>query len=165
MITRDQKVEQSVQEYLRTQLYDVLDYSEADVELLDDFEYGRFDSALDKSYVTLGFNFDDGGRAAECGSSLIHRVITIELFIFGLDMDWGKNLTGIVKHCLHRDQVIPLLDIGVSDNPPIIDYLELPPIGAVRGERVPVRDPRPWEENLYRVVVKVEDEYYTALEV
>lgn len=161
-VERNVQIQKSVFQYLCTQLYDVRGFSRDDLQVEESFDYERFTEALDKTYLSLGFNFDDGGVLAEMGSSLIRRVITIEAFVFGLTNEWADTIVGAVQRQLWADQAIPLLDIGSSDTPAIIDYLFIPDRGSVRGERVPVRDPRPWEKYLQRIVVKVEDEAYAA---
>jgi hypothetical protein len=64
-----------------------------------------------------------------------------------------------VKAIVESDQVIPLRDYGASENPDIIDYLI---VDKTASERVLVDKPEPWEENVWTVIIRVEDEYYAS---
>lgn len=158
MIAREQMVTQSVQDYVRDGLTS-RSYAADDVEILDSFPYRQLNTELRKTYVAAGFNFDDGGTPAEMGSDLIRRTYTIELFVFGLDETWGENVAQIVRGVLLQDNdLIPLKDYDQA-GAPVIDQMEILLPGGVRVERVAVRDPKPWEENLWLVRAKVTDEY------
>lgn len=168
-IDRNLLIKKNAVHYLRDRIYNVRGFSTDDVEIDESFDYKRWGAAgspgaveLTKNVISLGFSFDDGGTQAEMGSTLTLRVVTLEIFIFALSDDWGETLGGAIQKQIRVDQMIPLLDLGASDTPDVIDYLQLPDRGSVRMERVPVRDPRPWEENLFRVVVKVEDLSYES---
>lgn len=165
MVQRNLKIRKSVAEYLRTRLPN-WGMTSDDVEIDESFDYKRWaiQSAatpsavqLSKNVVSFGFSFDDGGRQAEMGSTLIERVISFEVFIFALSEDWADNIGGAIQNQIWADQVIPLWDFGSSDDPEIIDHLEVPDRGSVRFERVPISDPRPWEEHLFRVIAKATD--------
>jgi hypothetical protein len=158
MVTREQMVEQSVQDFLREQLFVVRGYPTEDVELLDSFPYNRFDGPLAKTYVAAGFDFTDQGRAIELGSDLILRTYTLEFFVFGHDPLYGKNVASVVMHTL-EDGNIPLKDISKTGAPQI-DVLTLV---TVSKDRVPMEDPKPHEENLWLVTAKVDDEYFMSL--
>jgi hypothetical protein len=158
VVTREQKIEQSVQDFVREMLFTRFAYPADKVELLDSFPYERFKGPLDKTYVAAGFNFDDGGEAGEMGSDLIHRVYTIELWTFGVSALWGRNVSNAVKAALEQESTIPLIDHGDSGTE--IDRLTIPPRG-LRNRHVSVRDPRPWEQNVWVTTVNVED-YYSA---
>jgi hypothetical protein len=157
MVTREQMIEQSIQDYVRGKLFDVHSYPEAKIEVMDSFPTERFEGPLTKSYVASGFNFDDKGRRIELGSNLTERVYTIEWFIFGMDDTWGDNLTHAIKFSLESDLAIPLLDITVPGKPPSGDALE---VEGVNAEDVIITDPAPAEEFLHRVECQVKDQYY-----
>jgi hypothetical protein len=160
MISREDLVEQSVQEYVKDKLFSApRNYSTDLVELLDAFPYDRFDGELDKNYVALGFNFDDDGRQAELGSDLKTRLYTIEFFIFGMSAVWGRNLANVVKFAADNDGIIPLLDFGDLAKPQI-DALV---VDGTRAERQAVRDPKPHERHVWVTYVVVEDTYRAAL--
>lgn len=157
-ITREQMLEQSVMDWLRANVYN--DVPEAEVKLYDAFDYKQFrDSPLDKEYVTLGFNFDDGGRPLELGSSLRRRVHTLEVWVFATTPDRGRNISANVVKALEEAQGrIPLKDYEQSGDP-VIDYLVVDDPGP-RNSRQPHPNPEPWQENAWSVVVKVADEYF-----
>lgn len=160
MLTRDDKVEQSVQSYVTDRLFNApASYSHDDVEVLDAFPYNRFEDALDKTYIAMAVNFDDGGHQAELGSTLRRRLYTVTFYVFGKDTDWGKNVASVVRAAAENDLVVPLLDYGVSEPPEEIDRLIVESASRQRGF---VRDPRPWEENIWTAVVKLTDEYYVS---
>lgn len=166
-IGRNLLIKKNAVHYLRDRLFNVRGFTTEEIEIDEAFDYKRWGAAgapgaveLTKNVLSLGFTFDDGGTQAEMGSTLTLRIVTLEVFIFAISDDWGETLGGAIQQQIRADQVIPLLDLGSSDDPAVIDYLQLPDRGSVRMERVPVRDPRPWEENLFRVVAKVEDLSY-----
>lgn len=161
MVTREQKIEQSVQDYVRGMLFTRFNYPTDEVELLDAFPIKRFERALDKTYVALGYNFDDGGRQGEMGSDLKRRIYTVELWIFGASPVWGRNVANAVKAALEQEDTIPLKDIA-DPAQPVIDNMMIPP-GGLRVQHVPMRDPRPWEENVWLCRVNLEDFYFAAL--
>lgn len=161
MVTREQMIEQSIQDYVRDVLFNRFNYPANEVELLDSFPTNRFSSALDHTYVALGFNFDDGGRAGEMGSDLKRRIYTIELYVFGHTSLWGRNVGNAVKAALEQDATIPLKDIS-DQAQPVIDELTIPP-GGLRIQHVPMRNPRPWEEAIWLIRVNVEDYYFAQL--
>lgn len=169
MIERNLLIKKNVVSYLRDRIFNVRGYSADDVEIDESFDYKRWGSAgapgaveLVKNVISLGFSFDDGGTQAEMGSTLIQRIVTLEVFIFALTDDWGEMLGSAIQQQVLADQTIALYDLGSSDDPSVIDYLEIPDRGSARAERVPVRDPRPWEQNLYRVVIKASDLAYAG---
>lgn len=158
-ITRETLITQSVQDYVREQLFDIRNYPEEQVELLDAFPYDRFDGPLDKNYVALGFNFDDQGSQAELGSDLKVRNYTLEFFVFALSATWGSNLANAVKFAADHDGLIPLRDYSDLAKP-IVDYLV---VDSVRTERQPIPDPKPHERFVWTTLVRVEDTYHAAL--
>lgn len=158
MVTREQLIEQSVQTYVREQLFDVRGYPEAQIEIMDAFPTDRFDGPLDKNYLAAGYGFDDQGTQAELGSDLTVRTYSIEWFVFATTQTWGRNLAHAIKFALETDKIIPLLDISQAAQPRVGTLVVL----GVTAEEVPVPDPEPAEENLWRTAVRVEDTYYPS---
>lgn len=161
MITREAYVEQSVQDFVRHQLFDVRGYPEEQVELLDAFPYERMEreKQLDKNYVACGFNFDDQGVQAELGSDLKTRRYTLEFFVFGLTARWGTTLANAVKFAADMEQTIPLLDVEDPTRP---EFDRLVVLGT-RSEHQPIHNPPPWQRHVWVTYVQVEDVYRAAL--
>lgn len=162
MISRQDKIVQSTQNYIRDQLFTVREYPSDKIELLDAFPHGKFEGALDKNYIATGFNFDDGGRDAELGGTMKHRLYTIEFYVFGMTSLWGTNLSSALREALENDGGIPLKDIGGGDPDLVIDQLLIMEHG-LRAMKVAVREPRPWEEHTWVVQLVVEDYYDSHL--
>lgn len=166
-VTREDYVEQSVQTYVRRQLFDVRGYPQDQINLLDTeaFDDNMFGAQeeIDKNHVAQGYDFDDDGKQAELGSSLIRRLYTFEFFVMGISSVWARNIAQGIKFGLEQDGVIPLLDImdtASAPNWPQIDSLIL--IG-VSANRVIVSDPAPWQRHIWITRVRVEDEYDARL--
>lgn len=155
-ITREEFVEQSVIDWLREQMFTVRQYPPARVELLDAFAEDRFEGPLDKNYLAMGFNFDDGGTPAELGSDLLRRRYTIEVWVIGVNAAEARNLANAVRDSMESEGSVPLRDLTQPARP-VIDYLLVDP---VRTARQPVPAPKPWEEFLWIVTIPVLDEYY-----
>lgn len=155
-VQREDKVEQSVQEYLKLVLFDQQGYPRSQVTMMDAFTGTEFEGKIDKNYLAMGFNFDDGGQEGEVGSTLVRKLITIEFFIIAQNATWGRNLKNALVSSFEHDRVVPLLDIGVSDPPIQIDAL---PVISVTGGREPIPDPAPWQKFIWTVQLKLEDEY------
>ena len=88
-VTREQKVEQSVQDYATQKLRDA-GWSEQKLEMLDEFPYEKFEGKLDKSYVA-----------------------------FGRSPLEAKAIANQIKFALDADEVVPLKDIGEKGAPVI----------------------------------------------
>lgn len=161
MITREQMVSQSVQDYVRTALFTTRNYPDEQIELLDSFPYGRWDGAtqLDKNYVAFGFNFDDPGVQAELGSDLKTRVYTLEFFVFAISATWGENLAHTIKFAADLDGVIPLLDLEDLAKPQI----DVMVVEGTRAERQVIQNPAPHEKYVWVTTVVVEDTYHARL--
>lgn len=161
-ITREDFVTQSVDKYLRRILAEK-GYTDDTFEIIPSFPHDRFDDTpLDKNYVATGFSFDDGGRSAEMGSNLKHRLYTIEFFVIGMTDVWAKNLAQGVKFALENDQIIPLLDITIMPSLPVIDALV---VASVSAEHQPIAKPKPWQENIWTVHARIEDTYDAAMAI
>jgi hypothetical protein len=154
-LTREDFVTQSVDRYLREVLFERHSYDPAMIELLAAFPHDRFDGPIDKNYVAVGFNFDDGGHQGEMGSNLKHRLYTIEFFIIGKSNTWAKNLAHAVKFALESDGTIPLVDV-TQPSKPVIDALV---VASVSAEHQPISQPEPWQENIWTCHLRVEDTY------
>lgn len=158
-ITREDMVTQSVQDYLREQLFTVRGYPQDKIELMDAFQGDPIETPMRKNYIATGYNFDDGGTQAELGSSLTDRLYTIEFFVFGMNSTWGRNLANAVKFSLENDKLIPLLDISDANKPQI----DVMPLVSVSAERQIIRDPAEWERNIWTVHLRVQDTYFATL--
>lgn len=157
-ITREDMVEQSVTDLLRGALFTERQYPADQVQLLDAFQPSKFEplSTLDKNYVSIGFNFDDGGTQGELGSSLRRRMYTIEVWVVAVTPVAGRNLANAVRDSLEESGIVPLKDL-TQPGAPVFDALI---VERVRADRQPVPDPRPWQENVWVVAVELYDEYY-----
>lgn len=159
MITREDCIEQSVTNYLRTSILVDRAYPDTQVEFRESFPYELKPDEFDKNIVTVGFNFDDQGTQAEMGSSLKRRLYTIEFWVFGKTNTYGRNLANAVKFSLERDGIIPLFDI--ASTPPVqIDALI---VEGVNVDRQIVPEPEPWQQFVWTSTLRVTDEYYSLL--
>jgi hypothetical protein len=82
LISREDLIVQSIQSFVTSELRG-LGYTPQRVELLDGFDAGLFEerygeTGLDRTYVAIAFQFDDGGTQAELGSSLKAYLHTID---------------------------------------------------------------------------------------
>lgn len=154
MISREDIIEQSVEDYLRTQLFDARGYPPDRVSLLDAYPtQTRMQQALDRNYIAIGYSFDDGGKQAELGSSLKRRLHTIDFHIFGLTRVWGRNLAAVARYALETDGNVPLKALPDET---VIGALY---VDFVSAQQAPVNNPRPWQENIWIVRLRVEDFY------
>lgn len=153
-------IEQSVQEYVKTELI-AHDYDETVVQVRDAFPtLDERATEMTVSQLAVGFNFDNGGRAIELGSDLTLFTHTIELWVFGMDADTGRNIAYTVRRILYGNEfLIPLLDISQDANP-VIDQLI---VNTAAVNRQIARDPRPWDMYVWTVTSKIEDSYYPSL--
>lgn len=159
MIQRSQKIEQSVQDYISDLIFGAQKYSPNQVEILDAFDGEKFEGGLDKNYIAMGFNFDDGGKEGETGSNLVRKLITIEFFVVAQHATWGRNLSSAITTALESDRVVPLKDIG-EPGQPVIDAL---PVENVSAEHQPISNPQPWQRFIWTVHLRLEDEYQVVL--
>jgi hypothetical protein len=158
-VTREDMVEQSVTDYLRNEIFVVRAYPSARVVLMEAFSESKLPAPLDKNYLAIGFNFDDGGMGAELGSDLLRRQYVIEVWVIALTAVEGRNLANAVRDSMEADGVVPLKDITQA-GAPVIDYLMIDPC---RAQRQPVPEPKPWQEFLWIVTIPVLDEYHARL--
>lgn len=158
MITREDLVEQSVQDYVRVGLED-LNYSPEIVNIREAFPSAEERAAeMTKSQLAIGFNFDDGGRLMELGSDLTERQYTIEFWTFGLTRTQGRNIAHVVRGILEAQGTIPLVDVGDNARP-VIDRLLLPERRAVTVTRQVASNPRPWDMFVWTTKLIVNDQY------
>lgn len=157
MITREEQVEQSVQDFVREGLV-ALGYTDDKVHVRDSFptmdERGK---AMDTSQLSLGFNFDDGGRHVEMGTDLTQRVYTLEFWVFGVSGGAGRNVANVVRNVLEDTPTIPLKDLSTDA---VVDQLIVLSEQGVRVQRQVATDPQPWDRHVFTTTVKVEDIYY-----
>jgi hypothetical protein len=159
-ISRQQIIEQSVQDYLRAKLAAHSIPADA-VTLLDAFDYQQFnDQALDREYVAAGFNFDRGAKPMELGSSLCQRTHVLEFWVFATTPQRGKALAGTIRDSLDDEGLIPLLDYNQDGNP-VMDQLQVDETG-LRAQRQPHPSPKPWQENAWTVTLPVIDTFYAS---
>jgi hypothetical protein len=159
VISREDMVTQSVQDYVRAALVARGYELPGMVRLLDSFPYERREEGLDCQLVALGFDFDDEGEQAELGSDLMRRSYTIELFVFGTTNTWARNLANVMKFAVQNEGTIPLKDVS-QPGAPVIDRLEV--LGA-SAERQVIRDPQPWQQYVWTTVIRVQDVYHASL--
>lgn len=161
MITREQQVEQSVQDFVRAKL-DEHGYTGV-TEVRDAFpspdERAR---PFVTNVIALGFNFDDGGRFVELGSDLTQRVYTIEFWVFGTDMSSGSNIATAIRTFVEDESyLIPLKDIAVDGA--VVEQLQVRDASyAGQGPRVMRQipsDPRPGDRYVFTLSLRVEDTY------
>jgi hypothetical protein len=158
-VTREEMVEQSVSDYLRDAIFNGRGYPASRVGLIEAFAESKLPSPLDKNYLAIGFNFDDGGVPAELGSDLLRRQYVIEVWVIGLSAAEGRNLANAVRDSMEAEAIVPLKDIR-DPATPIIDYLMVDPVSS---HRQPVPEPKPWQEFLWIVTIPVLDEYHARL--
>lgn len=161
MITREDQVEQSVQDYVKAGLV-TNGYDTSAVKVRDAFPTADERSReLTVTTVAVGFNFDDGGRHVELGSELLQRVYTIEFWVFGLSPAWGRNVANVVRAILESTYTVPLKAIELSGQP-VIDTLLVSDDRGVTVTRQLAREPRVWDRFVWTTMVKVEDMYFPS---
>lgn len=165
MITREDQIEQSVQNFLRAGLVEA-EYTDEKVGVRDAFPTtGERSTALTKTQVCLGFNFDDGGQPVEMGSDLTKRTYTVEFWVFGVSQNYGRNVANVIRTILEKAGMVPLIDleaVAEAEDPETvepIDQILLAPSRAVTVNRQVNPDPRPWDKHVWTVTLKLEDTY------
>lgn len=159
-IQRRTKAAQSATQFLRTYLYGPAGFAQGEVVMTEAFpgHGGKAPAQLNETYVATGYNSDDGGRQAETGSDLARYVWRLEWFVFGKTRTWAENVADQIAACFEPEGVVPVLDIG-GDQQPTGDLLV---ILKTNAQRVVVRDPRPWELNVYLVRTEAEDYFFAS---
>lgn len=161
-ITREDQIEQSVFDHLKARLVEE-GYNDGLVRLREAFpSLNERSSELKVTTVAIGFNFDDGGRLAECGSDLMYRVYTIEFWVFGMTPTLGRNVAHVIRAIFEGDSIVPVKDIGVNGQP-VIDQLSLLDERGVQVQRQVAIEPRPWDQNVWTTTARFEDYYSPAL--
>lgn len=157
LITREQKISESVELYVKARLA-ARGYPVGAYEWRDSFPE-RYVGELTNNLIAPGYNFDDDGRQAELGSDLMVREYVFQLWVFGQTGQHARNLAHAIKFAAQGDGVIPLLDISVEGRPPF-DAVEV--LGASSDEQA-FPDPEPWQEHVWVTSIRVEDTYYASL--
>jgi hypothetical protein len=159
MVTREDKIEQSVQDYLRESLR-ALDYDETLVLVREAFPtLDERAEPLEITTVAITITFDDGGSYIEVGSDLTLRVYTVDAWTFGTDETIGRNVANVLKQILESNYGnIPLKDIS-QDPAPVIDQLMVDKVSVTRQQ---AEDPQAWDEFVWSTVAHVEDTYYPS---
>lgn len=163
MITREDLVEQSATDFIRQGLV-TLGYPPEKVNVREMFPtLDERATEMEVTQLAVGFNFDDGGEYIELGSDLTKRVYTIEYWTFGLTPEYGKNVAHVIRAIIERNgRLIPLKDIR-QDGDPVIDQLIVQERrGIVVQRQIPQGESRPWDQNVWTTIVKVEDIYYPS---
>lgn len=165
MISREDLIAQSIQDYVKDELYGAtFNYSTDRVEVIDGYDEYLFSerygtSVLTKTLAAMAIQFDNGGRQMELGGSLRQFLHTVDFLVFGHTANFGRNIAHIIRAILANDsETIPLLDYNVATSPrPEIDRLI---VESVAVERQQIYDPRPWQQNAWRTRLRVTDEVY-----
>lgn len=157
MISREDMVEQSVQDYVRNAIFVERAYPATQVEMIDGYPYGA--TTLTKNLIAAGFNFDDEGEQAEMGSDLKRRLYTIQFIVFGKTNTYARNLANVIKFAIDREGFMPLKDIS-QPGAPEVDVLT---VVGVSAERQIVADPEPFEQYIWTTTAQFEDVYYASL--
>lgn len=158
MIDRETLIEASIEIYCKAQLFTVRNYPADKITWLDAYpDNERMMRPLDQNYIAVGWSADDGGKQAELGSSLKVRKYTYDLFVFGVNRVWGKNLASVLRFAAETDQVIPLVDL--SDGVTVIDHVD---IDYASVQPKVSNTPRPWEEHCWITRLRVTDYYSSA---
>lgn len=159
MITRQEKVEQSITDYVKAGLtargYDAL---KPPIKWVESFP-GTLPTPLEHTFIAAGYNFDDDEDSAECGSDLVKRPYTAQFFVVAPTLTIGRNVANVIKFIIDGDGTLPLYDIEQDGNPEFDRLM----VDGVSSAREIVADPQPWQEFIYSVTLKVTDEYYAEL--
>lgn len=161
MITREQQVTQSVQDFMQE---GVLAAGYAGIVAIRDAfpSEDERSTELVKTTIAVGFTFDDGGRLIELGSDLTMRQYTIEFWVFGRTPIEGENVAQVIRSVVERGEgLIPLKDIGDAAQPVIDQLIVEDQRGAVVTRQM-ASNPKNWDRWVWTVTVKVEDTYYPS---
>lgn len=160
MITREDLIEQTLTDFLQSKLTangyipDVVDIREAFPSVTERSQ------EMTKTQVSIGFNFDDGGRPAELGSDLCIYTHTVEFWTFGLNEGEGRNVANFIKQAFRANMNIGLKDYGDEDEP-VIANMEIPDARSISTTRQISRNPFPWDQFVWSTVIRIQD-YYAA---
>lgn len=158
-VTREDIVEWSVFNYIKTGLAALGVPSPSMVDYIESFNTNLFEKEIDKSYIAAGFHMNDGGHLFELGSNLRRKIYTFEYWIIGLNATQGRNLAHLVSQIVESNLIIPIQDITKTAPYPTLGALEAAEEPS-KVERQVVGNPEPWQEHLYCAHVRVMDEYY-----
>lgn len=155
-IERRTKVTESCKERVRAALFPT--YEAKDVSIVEALPGDDFSGKLTQTLVATGYVFDDGGRQAEAGSDLVKYIWTVEYMVMAVSGVWGKSVADAAAAAFEIGDNVPLLDIGGTRSP----TGETVTVTYSQAQRVIVRSPRPWEENVWMTRVKLEDYFYAS---
>lgn len=158
MIGRDDLVQQSVFDYVKHAIFVVRGYPETQVEIRESFLY-ELEEPFTKNIICAGFDFDDEGKQAECGSDLKVRVYTIEFWVFGLTDTYARALANAIKFAVDSEGTVPLMDYTL-ETPVEIDRLV---VDGVNADRQIIPEPEPWQHYVWTTRAQLEDTYHAAL--
>lgn len=157
MVTRQDKIEQTVTNLVRQKLTDY-EYIPAVVDLREAFPSAdERAQELTKSQVAVGFSFDDGGLPAEMGTNLRVYTHTVEFWSFGIEADEGRNVANFTKSIFESNMTMPLYDIGGADETAVIAYLEIPDAHSISTRRQISAQPFPWDRFVWSTAIKIQD--------
>jgi hypothetical protein len=103
VVTREDKIEQTISNLVRQKLTDH-DYIPEVVDLREAFPTAdERAQELTKSQVAVGFSFDDGGLQAEMGTDLRVYTHTVEFWSFGIEARRGAQRRELHQADLHLE--------------------------------------------------------------
>lgn len=117
---------------------------------------------LTATTIAFGFNIDDGGVAAEMGTSRTKYVHTLVAWVFALEPRFGRKVAYGIRTIVKASSglygiadTIPLLDFNASPTaPPQIDVL---PIIRAPVEHQGNSSVRPYDRFVWTVGIEVQD--------
>jgi hypothetical protein len=158
VITREDLIEQSIQNFIRDGLTD-FGYVPRIADVREAFPApAERDKELSKAQIALGFNFDDGGRLAELGSDLTEYMHTVEVWVFGRTPAEGRNIAHAIRALVLTADTVPVIDIR-DEARPVIDQLLKPERQAAVVQRQVAANPRPWDRFVWTTTLKLYDTY------
>jgi len=154
-IPREVHIEQSIQNFVKREVAD-RGFPTARIEFKDSFEQREFgpDMVMDREYVALGFNYDQGGRLLELGSTLRQYSHNVEIFVIGTTFERGRALAYAIREALEAEAAIPLHNVLTGE---LIDHMLTDPVTVTRQV---ADNPQPWQEFFWLLRVPVLDETY-----
>lgn len=125
------------------------------------------ESELTCTTLAFGFGHDDGGMAAEIGTTLTKYVHTLSCWVFALEPRFGRKVAYAMQHVCRVGQgnyglpdTITLLDFNADPvAPPQLDLLN---VLSVQVEHQGNNSVRPWDRYVFSANVIVQDIYYVT---
>ena len=123
------------------------------------------ETELTMTTLAFGFNIDDGGEAAEMGSTLTRYVHTLMCWVFATSPEFGERLAHVLAHIVRRSgnsgDAIPIYDFnqppGENGLPPQIDTDIV--MRAQVSHQVN-NSVRPWDRYVWTCGISVQDIAY-----